>query len=90
VVLDSAWVRRFHDVAAGPFRFTPPAQLPAPLRALQVDSAWLRRFHDTGSGPFRFADDPPPLRYRPAPARPRGPVPLGTPVPYPRPPGGGR
>lgn len=89
---DGAWQRLFDDTAAGPFRFVPDSLLPDALRPRVVvtDSAWLRRFHDTAAGPYRFAENPPPRLVQPPPPppqRPRGPVPLGRPVPYPAPPG---
>ena len=87
VAVDSAFVRRFNDVAAGPFRFAPDSLVPTALRPLRVDTAWLRKFNDVAAGPFRFSANPPPLRAQPKPQpRPRGLVPLGTPLPnYPRP-----
>jgi hypothetical protein len=93
-VADSGFVRRFNDVGQGPFRFLPDSLLPTVLRrrTAQVDSTWLRRFNDVAAGPFRFSENPPPLRARPSSGTPpRGPVPLGTPLPdYPRPRGRNR
>lgn len=84
---DAEWQRRFADTAAGPFRFVPDSALPEALRPARVavDTAWLRKFHDVAAGPYRFAQNPPARLVKPPPPRPRGPVPLGTPIPYPPP-----
>ena len=57
-----------------------------------VDTAWLRKFNDAAAGPYRFLANPPQRRAQPvdttrveAPRRPRGPRPLGKPVPFPGP-----
>ena len=55
-----------------------------------VDTAWLRTFNDAAAGPYRFLANPPARRAAPppepeAPRRPRGPRPLGRPVPFPGP-----
>ena len=59
---------------------------------LVVDTAWLRKFNDVSAGPYRFLANPPARRAMPAvdttpeqPRRPRGPRPLGRPVPFPGP-----
>lgn len=88
------WQRLFRDTAAGPFRFLPDSVPPPVLRPRvvqsQSDTAWLRRFNNVAAGPYRFAENPPARLVKPPPERPRGPrgpVPLGRPVPYPVPPG---
>ena len=121
---DPAWLSRFDDTAAGPFRFlsdsarvrympridttaaaTPGATAP-PVNVVTdstgrtravIDTAWLRKFNNPALGPYRFLNNPPARRaivkpppVRATPQRPRGPVPLGRPVPYPRPDSGGR